>query len=357
MSQHTNASPARTATPTLGLDLGSRKTYFVNLNATSQVDDEGNVETSRAALGKLLGEHQGSRVVLEASSQARWIRDLAEARGHEVIVANPRQIPLITANVRKSDRNDARLLAELGQVRPALLSPVELREERFQSVRHALFARDILVAKRTSLVTFVRSLVKEVGERLPTCDADSFAKKMGPLLPASQRAVLEPMLDVIGALTQQIKRYDKQLEELSAEQFPETSVLRQVYAVGPLTALAFVATIGDPARFRKSRTVGAYLGLVPGSKQSGEYNPEMRITKCGDAYMRRLLVSSASKLLGPFGPDSDLRRFGLRILDKGGKRARSRARIAVARKLAVLLHSLLKTGEVYEPLRTSEVAA
>lgn len=353
MSQHSTTS----SLPTLGLDLGSKHSYFVSLDATGQSVDEGKVSTTKAELAALFAEHRDSRVVLEASAQAHWIAQLASQGGHEVIVANPRQIPLITANVRKSDRNDARLLAELGQVRPELLSPIQLREERFQSVRHRLFARDILVAKRTSMVTFVRSMVKEVGGRLPTCDADSFAKKMVSHLPPMLRDVLEPMLAVVGVLTGQIKQYDKQLEALAAEQFPETAVLRAVHGVGPLTALAFVATIGDPSRFAKSRTVGAYLGLVPGSKQSGEYDPEMRITRCGDAYMRRLLVSSASKLLGPFGADSDLRRFGERIIDKGGKRAKSRARIAVARKLAVLLHSLLKTGEVYEPLRNSEPAA
>ena len=211
-----------------------------------------------------------------------------------------------------------------------------------------------LVRKRTSMITFVRSMVKEVGESLPACDAATFNRRTRPLLPAILREILEPLLDVIEALTEKIKGFDEQIEEAAEDQFPQTALLQQVHGVGVLTALAYVATVGDPGRFAKSRTVGAYVGLVPGSKQSGDYNPEMRITKHGDTYLRRLLVSSASRILGCFGTDSDLRRFGLRIIDKGGKRAKSRARIAVARKLAVLLHSLLKTGEVYEPLRNSD---
>lgn len=349
MQQHTAAQ----FIPTVGLDLGSKNTHVACLDSSGRLVRDFQVETTKVDLAELFDKHKGCRVVMEASSQAHWIFSLAVERGLEVVVANPRRVPLITTNIRKCDRNDAVLLAEIGQLRPDFLCPVNLRSMRFQYVRQMIFARDILVAKRTSMVTFVRSIVKEVGERLPTCGANCFSKKMRGLLPSSRREILEPLLDVIGVLTEKIASYDRKLEALATVGFPEVAILQQVHGVGMLTALAYIATIGDPTRFAKSRSVGAYLGLVPGSKQSGEYNPEMRITKCGDAYMRRLLVSAASKLLGPFGADSDLRRFGLSIIDKGGKRAKSRARIAVARKLAVLLHALLKTGEVYEPLRNS----
>jgi transposase len=126
--------------------------------------------------------------------------------------------------------------------------------------------------------------------------------------------------------------------------------LRQVEGVGPLTALTFVLTLEDPYRFEKSRSVGAYLGLVPASDKSGDRDPQRRISKEGDEMLRKLLVGSAHYILGPFGGDSDLRRHGEKIASRGAKNAKKRAAVAVARKLAVLLHRLWVTGEVYDPL-------
>ena len=135
--------------------------------------------------------------------------------------------------------------------------------------------------------------------------------------------------------------------------YPETELLRQVEGIGPLTALTFVLTLEDPSRFAKSRSVGAYLGLVPATDQSGDRDPQKRISKEGDEMMRRLLVGSAHYILGPLGSDSDLRRHGEKIASRGGKNSKKRAVVAVARKLSVLLHRLWVTGEVYEPLRNT----
>ena len=137
---------------------------------------------------------------------------------------------------------------------------------------------------------------------------------------------------------------------ISKESYPETELLRQVEGIGPLTALTFVLTLEDPYRFEKSRSVGAYLGLVPASDQSGERDPQRRISKEGDEMLRRLLVGSAHYILGPFGSDSDLRRHGEKIASRGGKNAKKRAVVAVARKLSVLLHRLWVNAEVYDPL-------
>jgi transposase len=139
------------------------------------------------------------------------------------------------------------------------------------------------------------------------------------------------------------------IEQLCQEHYPETHHLRQVSGVGPITALAYVLTLDDPDRFRKSREVAPALGLVPKRDQSGDRDPQLRITKTGDSYLRRLLVGSAQYILGPFGPDCDLRRWGLKLAQRGGKNAKKRAVVAVARKLAVLLHHLWVTGEVYDP--------
>lgn len=341
---------------TIGLDLGSRHTQACVLNSAGDRVEERKVATTQEGLAKLLARFPEARVAMEASTPARWIHKLASERGHEVIVANPRAIPVITSSTRKCDRNDARLLADLGQVRPQLLSPVRLRADHYQEVRVLLFARAQLVKQRTALVTFVRSEIKAHGMALPTCSSEAFARKCRPLVPHSLEPALAPIFDIIQAVSNAIGGHDKRIVQLSDDKFPETNVLRQVHGVGPLIALAYVATVGDPARFAKSRTLGAYFGLVPRLSQSGKHDPELSITKTGDRFMRTLLVSAATRILGPFGPDSDLKRFGERIMAHGGKRAKSRARIAVARKLAVLLHRLLATGEVYEPLRAAEDA-
>jgi transposase len=157
-------------------------------------------------------------------------------------------------------------------------------------------------------------------------------------------------LEQIGSLTQRIRDYERRLETICQERYPETELLRQVEGIGPLTALTFVLTLEDPYRFEKSRCVGAYLGLVPASDQSGDRDPQKRITKEGDEMLRRLLVGSAHYITGPFGSDSDLRRHGEKIASRGGKNAKKRAAVAVARKLAVLLHRLWVSGEVYDPL-------
>ena len=164
---------------------------------------------------------------------------------------------------------------------------------------------------------------------------------------------LEPVLEQIGSLTERIRDYERQLEEISKERYPETELLRQVEGVGPLTALTFVLTVEDPHRFEKSRSVGAYLGLVPATARSGDKDPQKRISKEGDEMLRKLLVGSAHYILGPFGSDSDLRRHGQKIAARGGKNAKKRAAVAVARKLSVLLHRLWVSGEVYDPLHNT----
>ena len=352
MDQHTPT----TLPTTIGLDLGARVTQVAVYDTSGNRVEERKVSTAKESLEQLFDRFPGARVVMEASTPTRWINNLARKRGHEVIIANPRKIPVITASIRKSDRNDARLLGEIGQFKPELLSPVELRDDVHQPVRTRLFAREQLVKTRSSLCTFVRSQVKSVGQKLPTGTTRSFALKMRPLLPDEIASVLDPILRTIQHLSDEIDSLDAIVKASSERDFPMTAVLQQVHGVGPLVSLAYVATVGAPERFKDFRSLGPYLGLVPRLDQSGQSNPALSITKHGDTYMRSLLVSAATRILGPFGADSDLRRFGLRIIEQGGQRARAKARIAVARKLAVLLHRLLLTGEVYEPLRNSAEA-
>ena len=213
-----------------------------------------------------------------------------------------------------------------------------------------LRSRDALVGARTKLVNHVRGAVKSFGARLPKCTAEGFHNRVAEHLPQELVPALGPVLETIASLTEHIREYDRRLESIAKEIYPETNLLRQVRGVGVLSALAFVLTLEDPSRFAKSREVGAYLGLVPATDQSGGSDPEKHISKHGNKTMRKLLVSSAHYILGPFGEDCDLRRHGEKIASRGGKNAKKRAVVAVARKLSVLLHRLWVTAEVYDPL-------
>src|SRR5215218_496301 len=275
---------------------------------------------------------------------------LLEECAHEVLVANSRKTRLIYSNKRKTDEVDAENLARLARVDPKLLYPLKHRNEDSQAHMALIRSREALVSCRTQLVNHVRGAVKSFGARLPKCPARSFHKKAPEHIPEALRPALGPILEQIGSLTESIRQYDRKVETACEELYPETELLRQVEGIGPLTALTFVLTLEDPYRFQKSRSVGAYLGLVPARDQSGDRDPQRRISKEGDEMLRRLLVGSAHYILGPFGSDSDLRRHGEKIASRGGKNAKKRAAVAVARKLSVLLHRLWVTGEVYDPL-------
>jgi transposase len=273
--------------------------------------------------------------------------------GHEVIVANARQVRLISASSRKDDRLDAQLLARLARVDPQLLRPIRHRSEQAQLHLTEIRARSVLVEARTSLVNAARGLAKALGERLPQCDTDQLGVERMASLPSAVQEALRPLLEEVESLTKQIHVYGERIEQIARKEYPETRLLQQVRGVGTLIALTFVLTVGDAERFEHSRDVGCYVGLRPKRGNSGESQPQLRITKEGDGYLRKLLVQGAHCILGKRGPDSDLKRWGLKLAERGGKNAKKRAIVAVARKLAVLLHRLWVTGEVYEPLRTS----
>jgi len=335
---------------TVGLDLGDRSSHFVVLDAEGQLVEEERVATRDQALRKRFSGCQRMRIALETGTHSQWVSRVLKECGHELIVANSRKLRLIYENRRKNDRVDAMYLARLARLDPQLLSPVEHRGPQAQKDLALLRSRDVLVEARTQLINHSRGLVKSVGQRLPRCSSEAFARKVLGAIPESLQPGLLPVLEMITSLTAQIKALDRRMDALADQVYPETKLLRQVTGVGPITSLAYVLILEDAGRFGKSRAVGSYLGLTPGSYKSGDSDPQMRITKEGDALLRRLLVVAAQYILGPFGPDTDLRRFGLRIAQRGGKNAKKRAVVAVARKLAVLLHHLWRSGEVYEPL-------
>ncbi len=342
---------------TIGIDLGSRTSSYCTVEPGGERIDEGVLKSDWLKMQRFFEAQPTSRVVIEASAPSRWVSEVAASCGHEVIVANPREFRLISQSDRKSDRNDARLLASYGQFRPRLLRPVQLRGVKCQCVRTLLAARNLLVQQRSKTITFVRSQVRNLGFALPTCASHYFHIKVADQIPNALRSALEPFMEVLASLAEAIRKYDREIARLCKEEFPETAALMAVNGVGPITSLAFVATIEDPSRFEKSRDVGPYVGLVPRSRASGSKAPQLSISKRGDKGMRRLLVSAATFILGPRGEDSDLRRWGQSLQDRGGQASRSKARIAVARKLGVLMHRLLVSGECYDPNRRMQHTA
>jgi transposase len=333
----------------IGLDLGDKFSYITIVDQVGEMIEESRLPTTKASFQRKFFTIQPCRVAMEVGTHSRWASHLLNELGHDVLVANARKLKAIYHNPRKGDRADAETLARLARLDPALLSPIHHRSPQAQADLAVLRSRDAIVRSRTLLINHARNIVKASGSRLPSCSADSFAHKVAPDIPETLHPALLPVLDIIASLTKQIREYDRQIEQLCQDHYPETKLLRKVSGVGPLTALGYILTLEEPRRFQKSREVGPALGLVPRRDQSGDNDPQLRITKTGDAYLRRLLVGSAQYILGPFGPDCDLRRWGLKLAERGGKNAKKRAVVGVARKLAVLLHHLWKTGEIYDP--------
>jgi len=341
----------------IGVDVSDKYSEICVLDRDGTVASQTRLRTTQAALHEYFSSHSPARVALETGTHSGWISRLLAACGHEVTVANARELRKIHQSDRKNDRADAQILARMVRFDPQLLAPIQHRSEQMQADISLIRARDVLVGARTKLINAARGLAKSMGGRLPHCTAPHFAQRVREQTPKELEPVIAPLVAVIDSLTEQIRCCDKQIEALADRRYPETAVLRQISGVGALTSLAFVLTLFDKDRFARSRDVGPYLGLVPRQDSSGDRSPELPITKAGNSYMRRLLIGSAHYILGPFGPDSDLRRFGTRLAERGGKNGKKRAIVAVARKLAVLLHRLWLTAEVYDPLRAGGLPA
>ena len=338
---------------TIGLDLGDRNSWYCVVDEAGQIQLEQRVRTTAKALQEVFGTMPRSRIALEIGTHSPWISRLLSDLGHEVIVANARKVRLIGESRKKDDRLDAQTLARLARIDPELLYPVKHRSAQAQADLTVIRARAGLVRARTGLVNSARGLAKSYGERLRGCNVRNMnPEKAESLSPELQRA-LEPLLSAIAELSQRICEYNERIEALAQQSYPQVELLKQIKGVGTLIALTFLLTLEDPHRFGKSRDVGGYLGLQPGRRNSGRSEPQMHISKEGDPYLRTLLVQGAQHILGPFGVDCDLRRWGLKLAERGGRSGKKRAIVATARKLAVLLHHLWVSGEVYDPLHNS----
>lgn len=352
MKQVTVEVPARC----IGLDLGDEKSSYCMVDGHGRITREGQVETSEPGLRAVFGQLDASLIVLEASPQCHWIAPLLRSLGHKAIVVHPRRLQLIHQSSSKTDRNDARMLARVARFDLDLLQPVHEKSEETLATRTQMRARTQLIHARTCLINLVRNSMKTFGCKAPSCSTDVFAKKIHALIPQILRPALEPVLRMLTQLQTEIEGYDKAVAQHCDARSNPTAVFLGLHGVGPVLALAFVTAIENPSRFKSSRSVGAYFGLTRKRDQSGNKDPDLRISKEGDRTVRSLLVTAATHILRPSAPDSDLKRYGKRIARRGSRRDRARARVAVARKLAVLMHRLWVTGEVYQPLRASQAA-
>jgi transposase len=333
---------------TVGLDLGDKLSRTCEIDAGGTVVKTAAVATTPEAMERYFGGRAQCRVTMEASTHSPWVSRKLKALGHEAVVANGGEVYGWHRRKHRNDRLDAEFLARQGRADVELLHPIEHRSEAAQRDLSVLRARDQLVGARTKLVNHVRGAVKSFGGRISKCSAEVFAKRAAAQVPEELRPALRPLLEMIDELTKQIRGMDQQVEAMAGK-YPVAVRLQQPTGVGLLTSLAYVLAVEDPKRFKRSREVGAYFGLVPKLDESGDSSPQLHISKAGDALVRKYLVTAAHYILGPFGPDCELRRHGMTIAARGGKNAKKRAAVAVARKLAVMLHRMWVTGADYDP--------
>ena len=336
----------------VGLDLGDKRSHFCALDSEGRVAGRGRVRTTDEGVR---GHFEGAGpwlVAIEVGTHAWWLEKLLVDLGHEVVVANTRKVRAIWQNDKKSDKTDAELLARLARTDHGLLCPVKMRGRRAQRDLMMLKMRDSLVCARTDLINAVRGTMKSFGVVLPACSADAFSRKVREAVPEEHGDSVLPVLDGIETLTQTIRGYEKKLETLAKERYPQALLLQGISGVGLLTSLGFVLTIDDPARFKDNRDVGAYLGLTPRRDQSGGSDPQLGITKAGNGFMRRLLVGAAQYIMCHENAESELRQWAWKLA--GGpectdRKRKKRAVVALARKLSVVMLCLWKDGSCYEP--------
>src|SRR6201992_2500529 len=334
---------------TIGIDLGDVWSHYCTLNQQGEVIDRGRFRTTAKAIDKWFTDVPHARVAMEAGVHSIWISEQLEQLGHEVIVANVRELRAISHSDRKSDDVDAEKLARYARLDPEILRPISHRMVEQQEALTLIRARELLVRLRTAAVNAVRGLTKACGHRMPASSTKCFAQRGHAAMPPGLKLALGPILAQIAEMTLKIKQYDRDIQRLTQTEYAETQAMMTIHGVGHITALTFVLTLGDKTRFGRSRDVGCYLGLRPKRSQSGERDPQLGITKAGNVYLRSLLVECANHVLGRHGKDSTLRQWGLSLASRGGKQSRNRVIVAVARKLAVLLHRIWVTQQPYIP--------
>ena len=339
----------QTANYTIGIDLGDRQHTVCVLQPSGEIEQELTVRNTREDLLGL-ARFKGSAAVMETGTHSPWVSRYLQQMGLKVIVANARKVRAISKSDRKNDKSDARMLARLGRADPELLFPIRHRSEQCQRQLLTIKVRDAVVRTRVNQMNSIRFLLKSLGVQVPSnCSARRFAVRCREELDPLDLEAILPCLMLVEHCNDQIEELDQEIERACKEDHPETERLRQIPGVGPVTALCFVLTLESPERFPHARDVGAYLGLVPRQDQSGNTDKQLRITKAGNKQLRSLLVNCSHYILGRYGPECDLRNSGLRICERGGAIAKKKAVIATARKLAITMLALWRSGQDYKP--------
>ncbi len=339
---------------TIGIDLGDRHSRVCVLDHETGEIEEFSISMCPNAFRERMARVRRARVVIECGTQSLWVGHTLMDLGFDLIVANPRNLALIAKSHLKTDRVDARMLAELGGSSLRLLQPVTLRSMATQRDLALMRVRDALVKDRTEQVNRLRMILKPFGIRIKTGTGRGMIEDVRCKSPDELVEVTAPLIRTIEHLNQEIRGLDRKIATLIEERYPQARLLMTVDGIGPITALSTVLTIDDPKRFKGSRSAGAYAGLAPGKFESGRIRRDMGITKTGSLLWRCHLINSAQYILSSRGKDCDLRRIGLEIASRGGPKGKRRAVVAVARRLAVMMHRMLIEHREFERLRFPE---
>ena len=334
---------------TIGLDVGDDRSYACVLDPEGVRREVFSFRTDLEGLTRRF-DRQTARVVLEAGSHSRWISKRLAEMGHEVVVADPRKLGLVAKSHCKTDRRDAEILARLGSASGArrLLGKVEHRSEEAQCDLAVLVTRDHFVRQRTMNINRVRGVLKSFGIRVPRMSTRRFHTTAAQYVPAALLPALQPILEEILSLQIRIKRLDDEIKRI-ARRYPQVQRLQAICGVGPIISLAFVLSLGEPTRFKRSRDAGPFFGLTPRIFQTGRTDLQLPIARTGNPFVRRHLIQAAQCVLREKSPDCDLKRYGKKIEARGGRYPKKRAVVAIARKLAVLMHQLLVDATPYDP--------
>jgi transposase len=331
-----------------GLDVSLKETAICVIDANGRVAWEGKVATNVGEIHGALRRHAPAltRAGMETGPLAVWLwHGLRDAGAPLDCIHARRAAAALKLQTNKTDRNDAHGLAQL--VRSGWYEPVAMKSLETYRVRAVLSARDQLVRMITSMINKIRGLTKTFGIALGPGKGGSFDRSVRDAMPDDPmlRDLFEGLLETLCALRTRRRAFDRQLEKI-ARADPNCRLLMTAPGVGPLTAIAFTGAVEDPKRFRRAQDVGAYLGLTPKRYQSGEVNIGGRISKCGDRLTRRLLFEAATVILYRTKTDSSLRTWGRAIAMRSGS---WKARVALARKLATVLLTMMRNGVCFEP--------
>jgi len=335
----------------IGIDLGDKKHHVCATGTDGVILQEFTIPNDRAAFKKLSEDYPQAAVAIEVGAHSPWISRYLTNAGMNVTVANARKLRAIYQNDRKCDQLDARMLAKLLRADRDLLSPIQHGSEQAQKDLISLKIRDSLVRQRVNIIATIRGVLKSLGLRIPTSSSEAFHHRAETFLTAHPELAdaITPALQSIKSLTDQIKHYEKTIQQSARQHHPQAMALQKIPSIGPITSMVFVLSIEDPRRFKDPRDIGAYLGLVPRRDQSGGSDKQLPISKAGNKYLRALLTQCAQYLLGRYGPDCAIRQYGLKLAARGGKAAKKKAITAVARKLAVMMIALWQKGGEYQP--------